>query len=146
MHRFCFALLLLAFTASTTIASAPPVERSFSELNSTTKVLLRPSYSSQITWVADPEHVRRLAEEISRLHSRSWAKETVIKHGGCMSQVSFFRQEQLLLRIYVYQDKVFLVPPGRERNPQTFTKVQLNELPHLRAAIVSLNHPASCTR
>jgi hypothetical protein len=126
------------------LAFGSEAENAFRKLEDSTEVRLQAAYSSEAIRITDPASVRELAEEVSRLRKKQWEEETVIKHGGCMYQVSFLADRQVLLHLYVYSEQVHRHIDKDAKSKHARAALLPEELPKLKARLGQLKLGARC--
>ena len=126
------------------LAFAAEAEEAFRKLEQATQVRLSAAYSSEAIHIADPALVQELKEEIAPLQRKEWTAETVLKHGGCMYQVSFLANQEVALHLYVYARQVHRHIDKDAKSKQAHTAIRTEELPKLKAWLAQLKHEARC--
>jgi len=139
LHRIVLVSGLLS-----QLAFGSETEDAFRKVKYSKQVRIQAAYSSEAAQITDPTLVRELAEEISQLQRKQWVKETVIKHGGCMYQVSFLGDRQVFLHLYVYSEQVHRRIDQDAKSKQARAALHPDELPKLKARLAQLKHEARC--
>jgi hypothetical protein len=137
----CYLLFaaLIAGRVGVAVAADPEVRP---QVEQTSKLVIRRGTSSASVHIADAERIRRVVDELNRLRKIVW-HPWVGKHGTCSMNVAFLRGEHRALTLYVYANKVFEVPPGRQL-PHFEVAAGTKELPELHGLLPEVGHPERC--
>ncbi len=137
--RFDTIVLVILVLLSTAARSE---QAPYTPLSNITSIEVRPGWSGQRHLVTDRSKLQEVVDETNTLRQKAWGS-FVGKPGSCVMRVNFLVNDKRVLS-FILSAKHIIKPALKGQKGKLYLQVNANEIPHLRALLISIGLPERC--